>query len=168
MNETRFPQQSPGARAEPVFSAMLTPYRSLGPTGFWVLMLFVGASCFFSGIMFMAMGAWPIAAFLAFDVLLVWGAFKWNYRSARQYETVEVWRDRLKVTQYSPAGKSTEHVFNPFWTRFAVERHDEIGITKMQLREKGHNLDIGKFLNPADKESFANAFSQALSRAKHH
>ncbi len=58
------------------------------------------------------------------------------------------------------------HTFNPFWTRFEVDRHDEIGITSMRLTTKEFSLSIGAFLNPDDRESFARAFKNALGRAK--
>ena len=56
--------------------------------------------------------------------------------------------------------------FNPFWSRFSVARHAEIGITRMQVETQGHAVSIGGFLNPDDRESFAAAFSQALATAK--
>jgi len=46
-----------------------------------------------------------------------------------------------------------------------VDRHEEIGIVKMALWERGNEVDIGSFLNPHDKESFASALGQALSKA---
>jgi len=147
----------------PSFCATLSPYRSLSRTGFFILMAFVAVSCFSSGIMFVVAGAWPVLAFMAFDVLIIWGAFMLNYRSARRFEEIAVWPHNLLVRQVSPAGKVREHCFNPFWTRFAVDRHAEIGITRMFLRGEGRELDIGSFLNPADRESFAAAFSQALA-----
>ena len=35
-------------------------------------------------------GAWPVMGFFGLDVLLVYVAFKLNYRSGRLYETVEL------------------------------------------------------------------------------
>lgn len=58
------------------------------------------------------------------------------------------------------------HRFNPFWTRFAVARHEEIGITDMAVEGEGRRVPIGAFLNPDDRESFATAFGRALATAK--
>ena len=77
----------------PFFSARLTPYRSLGPTGFLILMAFVGGVSFVTGIVFMTKGAWPVFGFFGLDVLAVYLAFRWSYRSARAYEEVHVGRD---------------------------------------------------------------------------
>ena len=70
------------------------------------------------------------------------------------------------MSAFSARGKITEHRFNPFWTRFEVVRHHEFGITHMALAGKGRELAIGSFLNPDDRESFAQAFSSALARVK--
>ena len=152
--------------SKPEFCAELTPYRSLGRTGFIVLMSFVGGSCFLSGMMFFLMGAWPVVFFLALDVLIVWGAFHLNYRAARRLERISIWRDQLLIEITEPNGRVAKHHFNPFWTRFEVKRHNEIGITSMQVTSRKQNLRIGDFLNPDDRESFALAFSNALGRAK--
>lgn len=129
-------------------------------------MVFVGATCFISGVLFMAVGAWPVFVFMGLDVLIVWVAFTANYRAARCYEEVAIWPHDLVVRQVSPAGRVKEHRFNPFWTRFDVDRHEEFGIMRMSLRASGRKLDIGSFLNPVDRESFARAFGQALASTK--
>ena len=50
--------------AEPtLFSALLTPHRSLNRTGFLVLMVFIGVVSFIAGIAFLLMGAWPVLGF---------------------------------------------------------------------------------------------------------
>ncbi|MCB1461219.1 MAG: DUF2244 domain-containing protein [Nitratireductor sp.] len=150
----------------PVFAARLTPYRSLGPAGFFTVMAVIGITWFVAGMLFMAIGAWPIVGFFGLDFLIVWLAFKMNYRAARAFEDIAVWPHDLLVRQVSPRGKITEHRFNPFWTRFEVVRHHEFGITHMALAGKGRELAIGSFLNPDDRESFAQAFSSALARVK--
>jgi len=152
--------------SNPIFAARLTPYRSLGPTGFRVLMAFVIATCLVSGLLFFALGAWPVFGFFGLDALLIWFAFKMNYRSGRAVEEVAIWRDALEIRKIAPSGRARIHKLNPFGTRFRVDRHDEIGITRMVLASRNSELDIGSFLNPADRESFASAFAQALAKAK--
>jgi uncharacterized membrane protein len=75
------------ARDEPtLFSAVLTPHRSLGRTGFVVLMCLIGGISFVAGLVFFIAGAWPVMGFFWLDVLLVYIAFKVSYRSAAAYE----------------------------------------------------------------------------------
>jgi uncharacterized membrane protein len=151
---------------EPIFKALLTPHRSLGRTGFLVVM---GAMLFgsaFTGAVFLAHGAWPVFGFLGLDVLAVYLAFRLNYRAARAREEVSVSRVALDIRKTAASGRTEEHHFNPFWARFTIARHDEIGITRMQVEAQGQEVPIGGFLNPDDRESFATAFTRALAAAK--
>ena len=151
---------------EPLFRAQLVPHRSLGRRGFIVLMGALIAFWALYGGMFLAMGAWPIFGFFGLDVLAVWLAFRWNYRAARAREEVSVSRTALDIRKVAPSGRAEEHHFNPFWARFEVARHDEIGITRMAVTDKARCVPVGAFLNPDDRESFATAFGRALATAK--
>lgn len=151
---------------EPVFAAQLVPHRSLGRKGFRVLLLLTGMVCFLYSMFFIITGAWPIGLFFGLDFFLLYVAFKLNYRAARRREEVTVWRTRLAVRKYSPSGQMEEHVFNPFWARFRVRRHGEFGILSMSVSGEGRMTDIGSFLNPDDRESFAKAFKGALARVR--
>lgn len=101
-----------------IFSAILTPHRSLGATGFLILMLCLGAASFATGVVFVLLGAWPVFGFLGLDVLLVYLAFRINYRSARAYEEVTVTASELTVRKVSPRGRVREEwTANPLWVR---------------------------------------------------
>ena len=151
---------------QPVFAAELTPYRSLGRTGFRVVLVLTGGICFLYGGFFLITGAYPIGFFFGLDFLGLYIALKMSYRSGRAREEVTVSRSNLSIRKFSPAGRVVEHRFNPFWARFSVARHAEIGITRMAVEAQGRNVPIGGFLNPDDRESFASAFSRALATAK--
>ncbi|MFZ1815520.1 MAG: DUF2244 domain-containing protein [Rhizobiaceae bacterium] len=150
----------------PLFSVRLSAHRSLGRRGFFMLLMVVGGISLVCGLLFLAAGAWPVFGFFGLDFLAIWTAFHLNYRAARAYEEVSVWRHDLLVRKVNPSGRVTEHRFNPFWTRFLVDRHDEIGITRMALKGQGSELPIGSFLNPVDRESFVRAFGGALAAAR--
>lgn len=151
---------------DPLFAAKLTPHRSLGRNGFIVLMVSISAICFVAGVLFYAIGAWPIMGFFGLDVLLIYLAFKLNYRSGRAYEQVVLTTDELQVHQVTPRGQVTSHSFNPFWVRLLVDRTEDEGVTGLKLTSHGKDLQIGSFLNPDDRESFADALSQALRSAR--
>ncbi len=150
----------------PVFEALLTPHRSLGRRGFTILMLVFGGLCLVNGFVFLMAGAWPVFGFCGLDILLLFGAFFLNFRAARAREEVRVSKTSLEINKFAPSGRRTDYVFNPFWARFRVARHEEIGITGMQVSGEGRSTDIGSFLNPADRETFASAFSLALSKVR--
>ena len=149
-----------------VFSARLTPYRSLGQKGFRIVFGLVAGICLIIGLVFFSLGLWPVLGFMGLDILLVYWAFKSNFWSARAYEDVEVSRQHVLLRQVSPKGRASDHSFPQFGTRFEVDRHDEIGITKMRLAHRHDSVEFGYFLNPGDRESFAEAFQRAMAIAK--
>jgi uncharacterized membrane protein len=148
------------------FHAILTPYRSLGRQGFKILMGVLLACWLFVGLVFLQVGAWPIFGFFGLDVLAIFLAFHFNYRSARQHEEVRLSRESLLVRKVSASGKSVDHQFNPFWTKLSVARHPIIGVTAMTLANRKNRVSVGDFLNPDDRETFSKAFALALARVK--
>ncbi|MCR4267341.1 DUF2244 domain-containing protein [Nitratireductor sp. ZSWI3] len=150
----------------PFFQASLTPYRSLSGRGFVLLMGVLLLVWLSIGAVFLQIGAWPVFGFFGLDVLAIYVAFRLNYRAARVREEVRLSRTSLDIRKVPPSGKAVEHHFNPFWTRFRVSRHEEIGITGMAVEMRGRSVALGSFLNPEDRESFAMAFGQALATAK--
>lgn len=150
----------------PVFTAELTPYRSLGRKGFRIVFLIAGLLSLVHAFVFLVIGAWPIVFFFGLDYLLLFGAFWLNYRSALSREEVSVSRTNVSVRKFTPSGQITEHRFNPFWARFNVARHQEIGIISMTISGGGRRTDIGSFLNRDDRETFALALSGALATVR--
>lgn len=149
-----------------IFAATLTPHRSLGPVGFAVMMAFVGLTCFFAGLMFYNLGAWPVAGFLGLDVFIIWLAFRLNYRAGRACEHVLLSRDRLTIRKVQPNGRASEVMLNPYWARLEVTEVEDEGIIGMQVRSRDVAVAIGAFLNPDDRRSFAHAFRAALAEAR--
>ncbi len=148
-----------------VFRAVLHPHRSLGPRGFLVLMLAIGAASFVTGMSFLMMGAWPVMGFFGLDVLLVYVAFKLNYRAGRAYELVELTPRVLTLTQVAPSGQSQSFEFNPYWTRVLfTERHD--GGNHLMLASHGRELEFGRLLNDEERADFARALKDALDNAR--
>ncbi|NTJ44901.1 DUF2244 domain-containing protein [Agrobacterium larrymoorei] len=151
---------------QPVFSAELIPHRSLGRKGFRVLLMLSALMCVVYGGFFLVSGAWPVGLFLGLDFALLYWAFRANYRAAKVREEVTVSRNNLSIRKFSAKGRVVEHRFNPFWARFRVKRHDEFGILSMHVSGEGRVTDIGSFLNPDDRESFAKAFRGALATVR--
>jgi len=153
--------------AEPaLFSALLTPHRSLNRTGFLVVMGVVAGMSFVGGIVFFAAGAWPVIGFLGLDVVLVYWAFRTNYRAAAAYEEVTVTPSELHVKRVSARGQVAEWSLNPVWVRLERESDEEFGLLRLFLVSHGRRLAIAGFLGPAEKESFAKALGDAIREAK--
>jgi uncharacterized membrane protein len=156
-----------GRNTEPkIFAAVITPHRSLGSAGFLILMLCIGALSFACGSMFLLIGAWPVFGFLGLDVLLIYIAFRANFRAARAYEEVTVTASELTVRKVSQHGKVREWTLNPLWVRLDRIVHEEFGIERLFLVSRGRRLSIAGFLSPHEKASFAQALSAALGEAR--
>ncbi|WP_298816573.1 DUF2244 domain-containing protein [uncultured Roseibium sp.] len=150
----------------PFFTAVLTPHRSLGPKGFMILMIVFGLVCFVAGVLFWRIGAWPVFGFFGLDIAILWFAFRMNYRSARAFEEVVVSRNEIAIRKVGPGSRYQEYRFNPFWVRLSVDRIEDEGVVKIQLNSRGETVDLGNFLNPDDRTSFAGAMANALSVAR--
>ncbi|WOC15800.1 DUF2244 domain-containing protein [Pseudochrobactrum sp. MP213Fo] len=156
----------PDAFGADFFKATLLPYRSLSPRGFQIMILSLLLVWAIIGMAFMHLGAWPVIGMFGLDIALIYGAFRLNYYAARQREEIMLSREQLLIRQISASGRIRAYQFNPFRTRFNITRKDDIGITHMQLLTEGTTLDIGKFLPPDERESFATALNNALIRSR--
>jgi uncharacterized membrane protein len=151
------PVAAPPAR----FDAVLYPNRSLSPLGFYALM---GAIVLLSGAIgagFMLAGAWPVSGFLGLDVLLLYLAFRWNYRQGRRAELIRLDRDGLRVRQVGPDGRTREWRFEPHWVRVTIDdpvRHD----SQLVLSSHGRALAVGAFLTADERGEIAKALRAAL------
>jgi len=149
-----------------IFSAVLTPHRSLSHKGFFALMLVAGGASLVMGTTFLLAGAWPVFGFCGLDVLLLYLAFKVSYRRARAYEQVTVTPSELTVRQVSHRGRISEWTLNPVWVRLDRDVHAEFGVERLFLVSHGRRLSIASFLGAKEKESFALALSTALGAAR--
>jgi len=149
-----------------LFSAIITPHRSLSSTGFLLVMTLVGGVSFIGGMFFYLLGAWPVVGFLGLDVLLVYWAFRANYRAAAAFEEVTVTPSELRVRRVTHRGQVSEWTLNPLWTQLLREKHEEFGLLKLFLVSRGRRLAVAGFLSPKEKESFAAALAAALGEAK--
>lgn len=153
--------------AEPtLFSAVLTPHRSLNATGFLLVMLLFGGMSFAAGVFFLTLGAWPVFGFFGLDVVLLYFAFRINYRAASSYEEVRVTPSELTMRKVDRRGAVREWTLNPVWARLHSESHEEYGIQHLFLVSHGRRLSVGSFLGPEEKASFAQALSAALGAAR--
>jgi uncharacterized membrane protein len=149
-----------------IFSAVITPHRSLSSTGFLIVMLAIGGLSFVSGVVFLLLGAWPVFGFLGLDVLLVYWAFRANFRAARAYEEVTVTATELIVRKVSQRGAVRVWTLNPLWVQLDRIVHEEFGVERLFLVSRGRRLSIGAELSPDEKKDFASALAAAIGEAK--
>lgn len=143
------------------FDAVLQPHASLGPRGFLLFMALLGTISFIAGVSFVMVGAWPVFGFMGLDVLLVYLAFRVNYRSSRRYETLKLTDDSLTVLRVSPNGRRRRFRFQPYWLQVDMDDPPQPG-SPLVLRSHGRELEIGKFLTPEEKLDLAKALRAEL------
>lgn len=150
-----------------LFSALLTPHRSLSRTGFLVLMGFITVVSFAAGTAFWLMGAWPVFGFFGLDVLVIYWAFRVNFRRATgASEEITVTPSELRVRRTNHRGQVVEWVLNPLWIRLDQDATEEFGIERLYLVSRGRRVSIAGFLGPDEKASFAKALLAAIQAAK--
>ena len=153
-----------GAR-DALLELRLRPHRSLSPRGFVILMTAIGAISFTAGLAFFLAGAWPVVGFLGLDVLLIYVAFRINYRQARMYETLHLTSRSLTVRRVDPRGGETRWRFEPTWLQVLLDEPPGHG-SPLTLRSHGKSLSIGGFLTAEERRDLANALRTALGEAR--
>lgn len=149
------------------FRAVLYPHRSLSPRGFLILMLALAIVSFCIGIAFLMRGAWPVFGFFGLDVLIVYVAFKLNYRSGRMHELIELTPELLTVTRVEPSGLSNRFEFNPYWVRVLFSEEVD-GRSRLSLTSHGQIFEFARFLNDEERRDFAGVLTGALAHARSH
>ena len=148
-----------GPALHPVyFDAILKPNRSLGRGGFAVFMALLSLLSFFAGILFVRIGAWPVFGFFCLDLLIVYIAFKLNYRSGRLAERIRLDSRDLVVRRTMPKGAVHAWRFEPTWTRVELDSEAR----RLALRSHGQILTLGGFLTEGEKREIAQRLEAAL------
>lgn len=155
------------APAEPVlFHAVCTPPRSLTPGGFKVLAALLGAFAAVTGLLFLALGAWPILPFLGIEVGFAL-ALVALHRSgaARSAEVVILTPDRLTVSRTDARGRREEVVLDPYWARLTYAANPaHAGV--LRIASRGRGTEIGRDLSAQEKRALHDALQAALSSAR--
>ena len=163
--------ESDGATAvvldEPeVYAVTLAPHRSLSQRGFLIVMVAIGLVSFVSGLAFLAMGAWPIFGFFGLDVLIIYVAFRANFRSAAAREHIRVTSSLIEVRRVPVKGRARTIRLNPFWTRVWREDDEDHGTLDVALVSGRETVPVGRFLGPEQKAALADDLSAALVAVK--
>jgi len=159
MSEATAPRAADGPA---LFDAVLQPHRSLGPTGFAVLMAVVGLLGFANGIAFLTIGAWPVSGFCGLEFLLFYLLFRANYRGAQMFERVRLTEGLLTVERHDRRGGVRRWTFQPYWLRVSLQEPPEPD-SPLTLSSHGRSLVIASFLPPSERLDLAHALRRALA-----
>jgi uncharacterized membrane protein len=155
-----------GERNEPVFlDAVLRPNPPMRPAFLRGTLLLVAAINVAFASMFVLRGAWPIAPFMGADVALLAWAFHASRVAARMYEHVTLTASRLFVAHHSPRGQVQETSLNPYWVQVRLGQPADMP-RRLTLLSHGKAVQVGNFLGPRERLSFAQALQAALNAAR--
>jgi uncharacterized membrane protein len=125
----------------------------------------LAAASMVTGVAFLALGAWPVPVFLGLDVAIVYAAFRLNYRSGRQSETIEIDGAELRLIRRAPSGSSERITLNPYWVRVRLLEHHDGG-NRLWLQSHGRSVPLGRFLSDSERRELAPALVSALARQR--
>ncbi len=147
-----------------LFDVVIRPYRSLSRRGFKYLMTAVAGVAFVASLLSLAAGLWPVLPFFGGEVLLIYWAFRSNYRDLRASESVRLTTRALRIERTNPAGRKRRFMFAPpHWLQVDLQRHPD-GSNKLVIRSHGRTMTIAQFLSPREKVGFAEALRAAIGR----
>ena len=146
-----------------LFDAELLPHRSLPKRAFRLLIGLFAAICVAVGFAFYLVGAWPVVGFLGFDVVLLYAAFKLNYKQAQRKERLLLSEDTLLVRRIDPYRRERVWRFQPYWLRLIMPDPDRSD-SQLVLASHGRRLTIGSFLPPGERFAVAAALRSALDQ----
>lgn len=126
----------------------------------------IGIISFVAGMAFLMIGAWPVFGFFGLDAILIYLAFRANYRDARASEFVELDHRQLTLTRYDPKGREVSFNLNPYWVRVLLTEHTS-GQTRLALTSHGQQIEFGKFLNNDERREFARVLQDHLAAVRH-
>jgi uncharacterized membrane protein len=147
------------------FRAVLTPKRWFSRRG---LAMLVGAVAFIdliTGTIFFLAGAWPVPMFLLWSVVLLAFALRLNAVSGQAMEIVELTPAELVLRRFLQGRARGEQRFPRAWVKVELEedREREL-IGRLVLRSHGLLAEVGGFLSPEERKSFAFALRTALAQ----
>ena len=164
---------APSPPHTPRFKQSLTiwPHRSLSKRGFVIVMAALGSLAFFIGLGFFLLGAWPVIGFLGLEVLVVWGAFKLNYRAAKQRQKLTATERELIVENVAPSGETDIIRMSADWLRVEVTPKEPPEMSsryrqRVYVTSHGKRTEIGGFLHPVETSGLAAEISTMLERAR--
>jgi uncharacterized membrane protein len=152
--------------AEPLFSTVLHPHRSIGFRGARLVVLLVAAASLVASIPFVVLGFWPVAGFYGLDVLLLFLALRASLAEAKSYEEVVVSPLEFLLRKVPVKGVPAEWRFNPLWTRLERYEHEEFGVQRLAVVSRGLRVPVGQFLSPDEKARLGDRLSAALAEAR--
>ncbi len=100
--------------------------------------------------------------FAGLDVLIMWWAFKRNFRDSEKAERIIAEGDAITLQRLTPTSRDDIR-FNRRWLRVELEQDAERELVgRLFLRSHGQSHEIASFLGAEERVSLAKALRRAL------
>ncbi|MED5337557.1 MAG: DUF2244 domain-containing protein [Pseudomonadota bacterium] len=140
----------------------LYPHRSLSGRGFLVVMALIGVLSLAIGIGFSLVGAWPVIGFMGLEVGVVLAAFILNYRAGARRESVVMGPEEVALRRDVHGRKGDNALFPTYWLQIRL-LVDGPRRSRLLIGSHGRFVEIGAFLNEAEKTDLAGALRAQLA-----
>lgn len=149
----------------PLFSAALRPDRTLQLAGGWIA-LALGAVAALPFMVVVPEVVVPASVALGTTGVGLAALGLRVSRQGRVAQQVTLWADQLEIVVTNAKGARTLKRFDPHAVRLLLRRDENEKPVTLALRTGSESFEIGDFLKPEDKASFARAFGTALRKAR--
>jgi uncharacterized membrane protein len=150
----------------PLFAAQLTPNRTLSRRGYWALGGWIMVFAFTPTLESIAVPWWAIGVLMALAVIAFFTTLYLFLRRGQRRENIVVWPDQIEWVSTDHLGQRTLHRFDPQHVRLRLQRDLDERTIGVHLHHEGQEYELGAFLTPDDKSSFAKALGRALRKAR--
>ena len=152
-------------RDRPVYQVRLWPNQSLTQTG---TRIFFGVSGAMLCIPLLAVVGtpvfWGLLPFALAALGAAWWAIRRNSRNLELSETVEIWRDEVRIERREADGRMRRWQSDPLRTRLQLHKDARIE-DYLTVTGGGREVELGAFLAPEERVALAEEIEGALSQA---
>lgn len=145
--------------------AVLTPNASLSNRAFVLVMAGVAGISFVSGMIFLSMGALPVAGFFGLDIIALYLAFRWHRKREVEQTRVVITADTLDLHHRDKRGRERSARMPSAFARIVLDTPVSHA-SHLRIEHGRTAYVIGRFLTPDERTSLADALRDALRRAR--
>ena len=155
------------ARPIPPTRLLVLPHRSLTRAGLWLFLALQGVAMG----SFAGLAAWRGNVFAPYFAVLDWCvvAYVLNrvWRRSAAGEAITLSASGLEVARMD--GSAPPVRFHPHWVRVELSPGRHFGwASRLVLRSHGREVEVGKFLNEAERAELARQLNEMLVDARRH
>ena len=150
---------------------VIWPYRSLSPKAFKIIMIILAGLMFTMGLVFFLLGAWPVIGFMGLELLVVWLAFKMNYKAAKRQEKLLADKKTFRIERVSPDGEVDVDELPSPWLKAKLDPAMDLDDSdrrqlKIIVSTHGKSAEIGAFLHPAEKKALLPEINKMIDQVQ--